>query len=72
MELKAHEREAWEKALTDRLHLRQPPRFVVDPELLGGAELRSQHATVRFAWSDQLEKAAEILKDSAARGGPGD
>jgi F-type H+-transporting ATPase subunit b len=72
MQLKAHEREAWEKALTDRLHLRQPPRFVVDPELLGGAELRSQHATVRFAWSDQLEKAAEILKDSAARGGPGD
>lgn len=72
MELKADEREAWEKALTDRLHLRQSPGFVVDPALLGGAELRSQHATVRFAWSDQLEKAAEVLKDSAARGEPSD
>jgi F-type H+-transporting ATPase subunit b len=72
MELKADARDAWEKALTERLHLRQSPGFVVDPALLGGAELRSQHATVRFAWSDQLEKAAEILKDSAARGGPSD
>lgn len=68
MELKADARDAWAKALTERLHLQQAPRFVVDPELLGGAELRFQHETVGFAWSDQLEKAAEVLKDSAARG----
>jgi len=64
MKLTKAERDAWTKTLRERLHLRSAPHFTIDPALLGGAELRFSHATVRFAWSDQLKKAADILAQS--------
>jgi F-type H+-transporting ATPase subunit b len=55
------ERDIWTKRLRERLNLKAAPKFTTAPDLLGGAELRFQHATVRFAWSDQLKKAADML-----------
>jgi F-type H+-transporting ATPase subunit b len=68
MKLTKEEREAWTKALREKLHLGGETRFTVEPALIGGAELRLTHATVRFAWSDQLDKAADILTKSEAQG----
>jgi F-type H+-transporting ATPase subunit b len=68
MRLTTDERKRWTKALSDRLHLPSAPRFVTEPDLLGGAELRFPHATVRFAWSDQLQKAADLLAQSGTIG----
>jgi len=68
MKLTKAERDAWTKTLRERLHLRSAPHFTIDPALLGGAELRFSHATVRFAWSDQLKKAADILAQSETEG----
>jgi F-type H+-transporting ATPase subunit b len=68
MKLTKDEREAWTKALREKLHLGGAPRFSVEPALIGGAELRLTHATVRFAWSDQLDKAADILTKSETQG----
>jgi F-type H+-transporting ATPase subunit b len=64
MELNKGERDAWTETLREQLHLRSAPSFTTEPALLGGAELRFPHATVRFAWSDQLTKAADILAHS--------
>lgn len=56
------ERSRWR----DRLARRLPPAdriaFDVDPGLVGGAELRFPHATLKFTWADQLEKARELLQ----------
>ena len=62
------ERETWTKTLSQRLQLRGTPGFTTEPDLLGGVELRFRHATVRFAWSDQLKKAADILTKSEPQG----
>jgi F-type H+-transporting ATPase subunit b len=61
MPLTKDERDIWTKTLRERLHLKAAPKFTTAPDLLGGAELRFPHATVRFAWSDQLKKAADML-----------
>lgn len=71
MKLTKVERDAWTKALREQLHLKRAPNFTTAPDLLGGAELRFAHATVRFAWSDQLKKAADILAKSGSRGSEG-
>jgi F-type H+-transporting ATPase subunit b len=68
MQLTETERETWTKTLSQHLHLRGRPGFTTEPDLLGGAELRFRHATVRFAWSDQLKKAADILAKSEPQG----
>jgi F-type H+-transporting ATPase subunit b len=68
MKLTKGERDAWTKTLREQLQLRGAPHFTIDPTLLGGAELRFPHATVRFAWSDQLKKAADILSRSKIQG----
>jgi F-type H+-transporting ATPase subunit b len=68
MTLTKGERDVWTKTLREKLHLRSAPRFTLDPALLGGAELRFPHATVRFAWSDQLKKAEDILARSETKG----
>jgi F-type H+-transporting ATPase subunit b len=64
MKLNKGERDAWTKTLREQLHLRSAPSFTTEPALLGGAELRFPHATVRFAWSDQITKATDILARS--------
>ena len=68
MTLTEAERKTWAKSLREHLNLRSAPSFATEPDLLGGAELRFPHATVRFAWSDQLKKAADILAKSETQG----
>ena len=68
MKLTEAEHETWTTTLSQHLHLGRAPNFTTDPDLLGGAELRFRHATVRFAWSDQLNKAADILAKSETQG----
>ena len=63
MKLTEAERDAWTKTLREQLHLRRAPSFTTEPDLIGGAELRFPHAIIRFAWSDQLKKAADILAE---------
>jgi F-type H+-transporting ATPase subunit b len=64
MKLTKAERETWTKTLRQQLNLRSTPNFTTEPDLVGGAELRFPHATVRFAWSDHLKKAADLLAKS--------
>jgi F-type H+-transporting ATPase subunit b len=64
MKLTKTEQAAWTKKLREQLHLRSAPSFATEPDLVGGAELRFAHATVRFAWSDHLQRAADILDES--------
>jgi F-type H+-transporting ATPase subunit b len=64
MPLTKDERDTWTRTLRERLHLRAAPKFTTAPDLLGGAELRFPHATVRFAWSDHLKNAADMLAKS--------
>jgi F-type H+-transporting ATPase subunit b len=61
MRLTKTERDAWTKKLREQLHFQGAPRFTTEPDLVGGAELRFAHANVRFAWSDHLRRAADIL-----------
>lgn len=36
--------------------------FETDPSIVGGAELRFPHTTLKFTWADQLKKAERVLK----------
>jgi len=63
MKLTKTEQAAWTKKLREQLHLQGAPSFTTEPDLVGGAELRFAHATVRFAWSDHLQRAAGILAE---------
>ena len=40
--------------------------FVVDPAVLGGAELRFPHATLAFTWAEQLQQAERALNGDEA------
>ena len=68
MKLTKAERDTWTKALREQLHLSRAPNFTTEPDLVGGAELRFAHATVRFAWSDHLKQAAALLAKSETQG----
>ncbi len=57
------EQESWANTLTERFHLKRPPKFSVQPDLVGGAELRFPHATIRFAWADHLRQAEQLLEE---------
>jgi F-type H+-transporting ATPase subunit b len=72
MKLTKAERDTWTKSLRERLHLRRAPNFTIEPDLIGGAELRFPHAVVRFAWSDHLKRAEDILAKSESRSMNGD
>jgi F-type H+-transporting ATPase subunit b len=68
MKLTEAERDAWTKTLREQLHLRRAPSFTTEPDLIGGAELRFPHAIIRFAWSDHLKRAEDVLAKSESRG----
>lgn len=36
--------------------------FATDAAIVGGAELRLPHTTLKFTWADQLEKAGKVLQ----------
>ncbi len=63
--LPARERARWAKRLGAALALEGEPRFITDPAILGGAELRFPHAVLSFTWADQLRRAQDALKGGA-------
>ncbi|MEZ5556935.1 MAG: F0F1 ATP synthase subunit B [Pseudomonadales bacterium] len=63
-ELGSDARQRWRQAIEHRLGPAAVPTFAVDPQLLGGAELRFPHAVLSFAWSELLqERRAALLAD---------
>ncbi|NMM46549.1 F0F1 ATP synthase subunit B [Rhodospirillaceae bacterium KN72] len=40
--------------------------FDTDPSLIGGAELRFPHTTLKFSWADHLDQAGRILQGDDA------
>jgi F-type H+-transporting ATPase subunit b len=61
------DRTYWTEQLRTSLDQPTDVEFVVDPALIGGAELRFPHAALKLSWVDQLEKARESLAaDDAA------
>jgi F-type H+-transporting ATPase subunit b len=59
--LAAAAQEAWRRRLGVLLGAAGTTAFETDPDLIGGAELRLPHATVKFTWADQLRKARKVL-----------
>ena len=60
------ERDLWRKRLTGRLRREGKTSFETDPGILGGAELRFPHTTLKFTWADQLQKAKDLLQSDEA------
>jgi F-type H+-transporting ATPase subunit b len=57
---------AWREALARRYGDAVKAEFVVDPELVAGAELQLPHGHLRFAWADELKAAGRLLMTSEA------
>jgi F-type H+-transporting ATPase subunit b len=65
--LTSGEQEQWTDRLCASLGQKDKTDFAIDPEILGGAEIRFPHAVLKFTWADQLQKARELLqKDDAS------
>jgi F-type H+-transporting ATPase subunit b len=60
--LKAGERTRWTARIEAALGGKIKAKFVADPAILGGAELRFPHAVLKFTWEDQLKKAEDELQ----------
>ncbi|GAB4365898.1 MAG: hypothetical protein Kow00114_23450 [Kiloniellaceae bacterium] len=64
--LAAEERSCWTERLGACLGHPGAIRFIVEPEILGGAELRFPHAVLKLTWADQLAKAKDLLRHDEA------
>ena len=51
----------WRARLAVALGIEAPVAFTVDPDLIGGAELRFPHAVLRLSWADWLAQARREL-----------
>jgi len=56
------EQARWRKRLAAKLGRDDKTGFETDPAIVGGAELRFPHTTLKFTWADQLKKAERVLK----------
>jgi len=66
--LDAAQQQRWRRMLEERLNFAGEPQFVVEPALVGGAELRFPHAVLSFAWSELLRQGKDaLLADETAR-----
>ena len=63
--LEPGEQKTWTDRLGDRLKTPDGVAFVVDPDILGGAELRFPHAVFKLSWADQLKAAQQLLEKDA-------
>jgi F-type H+-transporting ATPase subunit b len=60
-------RARWRKRLGTQIGREDRTDFETDPAIVGGAELRFPHTTLKFTWADQLRKAERVLNgDNAA------
>ncbi len=55
------DRERWRNRLGKLLDCAERTDFSVDPDILGGAELRFPHSVLRFTWADQLSEARKLM-----------
>lgn len=60
------EQARWRERFTDWLGRGDKTSFETDPSIVGGAELRFPHTTLKFTWADQLRKAERVLKGDEA------
>jgi len=68
-ELTPEDRGQWQLCLSDRIDFGNKINFVIDPEILGGAELRFPHGILKFTWREQLQHAEKLLiRDENATG----
>jgi len=66
--LNAEEQGRWQRALQDRIGPARSLEFLVEPALIGGAELRFSHAVLSLAWSELLRQGRNaLLVDDDAR-----
>jgi len=59
--LNPEEQGRWQRALQDRLGPPGRLEFLIEPPLIGGAELRFPHAVLSVAWSEQLRQGRDAL-----------
>ncbi len=60
------ERARWRKKLGAHIGREDKTGFETDPAIVGGAELRFPHTTLKFTWADQLRKAERVLNGDKA------
>lgn len=64
-ELSAAERKSWRNGLHGSLQSEAHVAFVVDPEILGGVELRFPHSILSFTWAHRIEETtARMIGES--------
>ncbi len=59
--LAPEDRKRWKERLSAGIGPTRAVDFVVDPAILGGAEIRFPHAALKLTWADQLQDAKERL-----------
>jgi F-type H+-transporting ATPase subunit b len=61
--LASEERQRWVEQLRAKFGERAEPSFVIDSDILGGAELRFPHAVLKFTWAEHLRQATERMRE---------
>ncbi len=64
--LASEEQERWKERLNACLGQEPKIEFAIEPEILGGAELRFPHSVIKLTWQNQLRKALEVLRTDEA------
>jgi len=64
--LKPKDQNRWRERISARLGQKDKTEFATDPDILGGAELRFPHATIKFTWAEQLRQAEDLLRHDEA------
>ena len=63
-ELPPHEKTRVTKAISDELGDLPPLRFVTDPDLIAGLELRTPHFVLHNSWQDDLKQVLKSVTDA--------
>lgn len=64
--LSSDEQAQWSGRLAARLENKAGVDFLVDPAIVGGAELRFPHAALKLTWADQLRAAQDRIRSDEA------
>jgi len=56
----------WRERLDAHVGSQDKTAFETDAAIVGGAELRFPHTTLKFTWADQLRKAGKVLQGDKA------
>jgi len=64
-ELSAAERKTWRNGLHGWLQIEKHVAFVVDPDILGGVELRFPHSILSFTWAHRVDEATARMTGEA-------